>query len=131
VTNNSSVVTCVFVAVGTCFLSRYVGTIGGYTYKHKHRERGLQQRNCWRRCFLCRSPRSYIQRTTKKMVDHDKRRTRPLVREGAHMERTVTFKQEEICNRVPQPGLDAKTDRLTDRQSRCDFDFVLNWYTKE
>jgi hypothetical protein len=39
------------------------------------------------------------------------------------MERTVTFKQEEISGRVPQPGLDAKTDRLTDRQSQCDFDF--------
>jgi hypothetical protein len=42
------------------------------------------------------------------------------------MDRTVTFKQEEISGRVPQPGLDAKTDRLTDRQSQCDFDFDKN-----
>jgi hypothetical protein len=39
------------------------------------------------------------------------------------MDRTVIFKEEEISGRVPQPGLDAKTDRLTDRQSQCDFDF--------
>jgi hypothetical protein len=39
------------------------------------------------------------------------------------MDRTVNFKQEEIFGRVPQPGLDAKTDRLTDCQLQCDFDF--------
>jgi hypothetical protein len=38
------------------------------------------------------------------------------------MDRAVTFKQEEISGRVPQPGLDTKTDRLTARQSQCDFD---------
>jgi hypothetical protein len=43
------------------------------------------------------------------------------------MDRTVTFKQEEISGRVPQPGLDAKTDRLTDRQSQCDFDFDFDF----
>jgi hypothetical protein len=53
----------------------------------------------------------------------DKRQTRPLVREGAPHGQAVTFKQEEISGRVPQPGLDDKTDRLTDRQSQCDFDF--------
>jgi hypothetical protein len=42
------------------------------------------------------------------------------------MDRTVTFKQEETSGHEPQPGLDAKTDRLTDRQSQCDFDFDLN-----
>jgi hypothetical protein len=42
------------------------------------------------------------------------------------MDRTVTFKQEEISYRVSQPGLDAKTDKLTDRQSQCDFDFDLD-----
>jgi hypothetical protein len=39
------------------------------------------------------------------------------------MDRTVTFKQEETSGHKPQPGLDTKTDRLTDRQSQCDFDF--------
>jgi hypothetical protein len=38
------------------------------------------------------------------------------------MDRTVTFKQEETSGHEPQPGLDTKTDRLTDRQSQCDFD---------
>jgi hypothetical protein len=38
------------------------------------------------------------------------------------MDRTVTFKQEEISGHDPQQGLDTKTDRLTDRQSQCDFD---------
>jgi hypothetical protein len=38
-------------------------------------------------------------------------------------DRTVTFKQEETFGHEPQPGLDTKTDRLTDRQSQCDFDF--------
>jgi hypothetical protein len=39
------------------------------------------------------------------------------------MNRTVTFKQEEASGHVPQPGLHTKTDRLTDRQSQCYFDF--------
>jgi hypothetical protein len=39
------------------------------------------------------------------------------------MDRTVTFKQEETSGHEPQMGLDTKTDRLTDRQSQCDFDF--------
>jgi hypothetical protein len=39
------------------------------------------------------------------------------------MDRTVTFKQEETTGHEPQPGLDTKTDRLTDRQSQCDFVF--------
>jgi hypothetical protein len=38
------------------------------------------------------------------------------------MDRTVTFKQEETSAPEPQSGLDTKTDRLTDRQSQCDFD---------
>jgi hypothetical protein len=42
------------------------------------------------------------------------------------MDRTVTFKQEETSGHEPQPGLDTETDRLTDRQSQCDFDFDLN-----
>jgi hypothetical protein len=42
------------------------------------------------------------------------------------MDRTVTFRQEETSGHEPQPGLDTKTDRLTDRQSQCDFDFDLN-----
>jgi hypothetical protein len=41
------------------------------------------------------------------------------------MDRTVTFKQEETSGHEPQSGLDTKTDRLTDRQSQCDFDFDL------
>jgi hypothetical protein len=41
------------------------------------------------------------------------------------MDRTVTFKQEETSGHEPQPGLDTKTDRLTDRQSQRDFDFKL------
>jgi hypothetical protein len=41
------------------------------------------------------------------------------------MDKTATFKQEEISGRVPQPGLDAKTDRLTYRQSQCDFDLTF------
>jgi hypothetical protein len=41
------------------------------------------------------------------------------------MDRTVTFKQEETFGHEPQPGLDTKTDRLTDRQSQRDFDFDL------
>jgi hypothetical protein len=39
------------------------------------------------------------------------------------MDRTVTFKEEETSGHEPQPGPDTKTDRLTDRQSQCDFDF--------
>jgi hypothetical protein len=39
------------------------------------------------------------------------------------MDRAVTFKQEETSGHEPQPGLDTKSDRLTDRQSQCDFDF--------
>jgi hypothetical protein len=39
------------------------------------------------------------------------------------MDRTVTFKQEETSGNEPQLGLDTKTDRLTDYQSQCDFDF--------
>jgi hypothetical protein len=41
------------------------------------------------------------------------------------MDRTVTFKQEEASGHEPQPGLDTKTDRQTDRQSQCDFDFEI------
>jgi hypothetical protein len=41
------------------------------------------------------------------------------------MDRTVTFKQEETSGHETQPGLDTKTDRLTDRQSQCDFDSDL------
>jgi hypothetical protein len=41
------------------------------------------------------------------------------------MDRTVTFKQEETSGHEPQPGLDTGADRLTDRQSQCDFDFDL------
>jgi hypothetical protein len=40
-----------------------------------------------------------------------------------HMDRTVTFKQEETSGYEPQPELDTKTDRLTDRQSKCECDF--------
>jgi hypothetical protein len=38
------------------------------------------------------------------------------------MDRTVTFKQEETSGQEPQPGLDTKTDILTDHQPQCDFD---------
>jgi hypothetical protein len=38
---------------------------------------------------------------------------------------------ERISGRVPQPGLDAKTDRLTDRQSQCDFDFELERFRQK
>jgi hypothetical protein len=37
------------------------------------------------------------------------------------MDRTVTFKQEEISGHEPQTGLDTKTDRVTDRQLQCNF----------
>jgi hypothetical protein len=47
------------------------------------------------------------------------------------MDRTVTFKQEETSGYELQPGLDTKTDRLTDRQSQCDFDFGLLFYTED
>jgi hypothetical protein len=33
------------------------------------------------------------------------------------MDRTVTFKQEETSGHKPQPGLDTKTDRLTDSRN--------------
>jgi hypothetical protein len=39
------------------------------------------------------------------------------------MDRTLTFKEEETSSHEHQPGLDTKTDSLTDRQSQCDFDF--------
>jgi hypothetical protein len=42
---------------------------------------------------------------------------------GPHMDRTVTFKQEEISGHEPHTELDTKTDRLTDRQLQCDFVF--------
>jgi hypothetical protein len=42
------------------------------------------------------------------------------------MDSTVTSKQEETSGHEPQPGLDTETDRLTNRQSQCDFDFDLN-----
>jgi hypothetical protein len=41
------------------------------------------------------------------------------------VDRTVTFKQQEKSGHEPQPGLDTKTDRMTDRQSQWDFDFEL------
>jgi hypothetical protein len=40
------------------------------------------------------------------------------------MDRIVTFEQEETYGHQPQKGLDTKTDRLTGRQSHCDFDFA-------
>jgi hypothetical protein len=33
------------------------------------------------------------------------------------MDRTVTFKKEETSGHEPQPGLDTKTDRLTDSRN--------------
>jgi hypothetical protein len=42
------------------------------------------------------------------------------------MDRTVTFKQEETSGHEPHPGLDTMTDRLTDRQSQCDFDIDID-----
>jgi hypothetical protein len=36
--------------------------------------------------------------------------------------RIATVKQELISSHEPQMGLDTKTDRLTDRQSQCNFD---------
>jgi hypothetical protein len=41
------------------------------------------------------------------------------------MDRPVTLKQEEISGHELQSGLDIKTDRLTDHQSQCDFDFYF------
>jgi hypothetical protein len=40
------------------------------------------------------------------------------------MDRTVPCKQEETSGHEPPPGLDTKTDKLTDRQSQCDFDLL-------
>jgi hypothetical protein len=39
------------------------------------------------------------------------------------MERTVNFTKKKTSCHVPQLGLEAKTDRLTDRQLQYDFDF--------
>jgi hypothetical protein len=36
-------------------------------------------------------------------------------------DRTLTLKQKETSVHDPQPAHDTKTDRLTDRQSQCDF----------
>jgi hypothetical protein len=41
------------------------------------------------------------------------------------------FKQEEISSHEPQTGLDTKADRLTDRQSQCDFDSDFDFDTLE
>jgi hypothetical protein len=41
-------------------------------------------------------------------------------------ERTLTLKQKETSVHEPQTGLDTKTDRLTDRQSQCDFAIYSN-----
>jgi hypothetical protein len=50
----------------------------------------------------------------------------PLVREGAPNEQDRHFhirkKKKEKSGHEPQSGLNTKTDRLTDRQSQCDFD---------
>jgi hypothetical protein len=60
-------------------------------------------------------------------IDHDWQMTDPTSRQrGPHMDRTVTFKQEETSGHEPQPGLDTKIDRLTDRQSQCDFDLHMH-----
>jgi hypothetical protein len=48
----------------------------------------------------------------------DKWQTRPLVREGAPHGQDSNFK----TRRAPA-GVDTKTDRQTDRQLQCDFDF--------
>jgi hypothetical protein len=45
------------------------------------------------------------------------------------MDRIVTFKQEDTSGHELQPGLDTKIDRLTDRQSQCDFDFDFSQIT--
>jgi hypothetical protein len=55
-----------------------------------------------------------------------------------HVDRTETFKQEEISSHEPQTGFNTKTDRqMTDCQLQCDFDFEfevkderfdLKWY---
>jgi hypothetical protein len=52
-----------------------------------------------------------------------KRQTRPLVRECAPQNKTVTVKQQQISGHEPQMGLDTMTFWLTDRQSQCDVDF--------
>jgi hypothetical protein len=41
------------------------------------------------------------------------------------MVRRVTLKEEEISCHEPNTGLDVKTDRLTDLQLECDFEFHL------
>jgi hypothetical protein len=41
-----------------------------------------------------------------------------------HKNKTVTVNEQEISGHEPQMGLDTKTYRLTDLQSRCDFDFT-------
>jgi hypothetical protein len=51
--NNFSIVACEFLASGTCLLRRCLVTIGGCTHRHTGKV-GKQQRNCWRRSFLCR-----------------------------------------------------------------------------
>jgi hypothetical protein len=49
--------------------------------------------------------------------------TDPTSRQRAgHVDRTVTFKQEETSGHEFQSGLDTKTDKLTDRQLQCDSD---------
>jgi hypothetical protein len=58
-------------------------------------------------------------------TDYDWQMTDPTSRQRGppQRDRTVTFKQEETSGHESQPGFDAKTDRLIDRQSQCDFDF--------
>jgi hypothetical protein len=41
------------------------------------------------------------------------------------MDRTLTVRQKLISGHEPQMRLNTKTDRRTDRQSQCDFDFEL------
>jgi hypothetical protein len=44
-----------------------------------------------------------------------------------HIDRTVSFRQEEISGLEPQTGLGTETDRLIDRQLQCDFDFDFDY----
>jgi hypothetical protein len=59
------------------------------------------------------------------LTDSDTRQTHPLVREGAlPWKRQYLSNSQQISGHEPQTVLDTKTDRLTDHQSKCDFDFA-------
>jgi hypothetical protein len=62
--------------------------------------------------------------TIDSLLPTDWQRTDPPSRQRGRppQDNTETVKQQQISGHEPQPGLDTKTDWLTDRQSKCDSD---------